>query len=98
MVICSDSNSVGSADLADPTDSVAVAVSVSKLVPGLVDNLPSLALLTGIVLYSLDLGSSARLLLIYMPYFSNMLFLAKTVLAFLMYLAVLQILYRPVKT
>ena len=95
-VIHSDFNSAGLA--ASFTDFTIVAVSVSRLVPNLVNVLLSLTLLTGTVLYSLDLGSSARLLLIYMPYFSDMLFLAKTILVFLICLAVLQILYRPVKT
>ena len=90
MVIYSDS---------DPADSAAAAVAVTVtaflLVPDLVDVLLSLALLTGAVLHSLDLGSSAHLLLVYISYFpssSN-----KTVLVFLTYLAVLRILYRPVK-
>ena len=89
-VIRSNSDSAGLAvDPADSTNSTAVAISVSDLVPDLVDNLPSLALLTGAVLYSFNRGSSAHLLLIYLFYFSNLLFLAKTVLAFLIYLAVL---------
>ena len=88
-VIRSDSDSADSADPADSADSAAVAVSVSELVPDLVDDLPSLALLTGAVLYSLDLGSSAHLLLAYISYFSGLLFLAETVLAFLTCLAAL---------
>ena len=89
----------------DSTDSAAVAVSISKLIPDLVDDLPSLALLTGAVLYSLDLGSSAHLLLVYLSCFLVSFFLDETVLAFLtscsfLYLACLavpRILYRPVK-
>ena len=89
---------VDPANPTNSTDSATIAISISKLVPDLVDDLPSLALLTSAVLYSLDLGSSAHLLLVYLSYFSNLLFLAETVLAFLTCLAVLQILYRPVKT
>ena len=95
-VIRSDSNSAGlavnpvnPADPANSADSAAVAVSVSELVPDLVNNLLSLALLTGTVLYSLNLGSSAHLLLVCLSYFSDLLFLAETVLAFLTRLAVL---------
>ena len=69
-------------DLADPA-AVAVAGSVSKLVPDLVDDLPSLALLTSAVLYSLDLGSSACLLLAYLFCFLVSFFFNETVLAFL---------------
>ena len=88
---------VNPTDPADPADSAA-ATSVAELVPDLVDNLPSLALLTALVLHSLDLGSAAHLLLVYLSYFSDLLFLAETVLAFLTCLAVLQILHRPVET
>ena len=88
-VIRSDFDSADPADLADSAVAVAVAVSVFELVPDLVDDLLSLALLTGMVLYSLDLGNSVYLLLIYLSYFSDLLFLAETVLAFLMCLAVL---------
>ena len=91
-------NPVDPADFTDFADFTAIAVSVSELVPDLVDDLPSLALLTGTVLYSFDLGSSAHLLLIYLSYFSDLLFLTKTVLAFLTCLAVLRILHRPVET
>ena len=84
-------------DPADPADPAAVAVSVSELVPDLVDDLPSLALLTGAALYSLDLGSSAHLLLVYLSYFPDLFFPNETVLAFLTCLAVLRIPYRPVK-
>ena len=55
----------------------------------------SLVLLTSAVLLSLNLGSSAYPLLTYISYFpgsSN-----KTVLVFLTCLAVLRILYRPIK-
>ena len=104
MVIRSNSDSAGltinpadPANPADSADSAAVTVSVSDLVPNLVDNLPSLALLTGAVLYSLNLRSSVHLLLVYLSYFSDLLFFTETVLAFLMCLAVLQILYRPVE-
>ena len=98
------------ADFTDPTDpadsaAVAVAVSVSKLVPNLVDNLLSLALLASAVLYSFNLGSFACLLLIYLFYFLISFFFNETVLAFLTscsflylaYLAVPRILYRPVR-
>ena len=85
------------ADSANSADFAAVAVSISKLVPDLVDDLPSLALLTGAVLYSLDLRSSAHLLLAYLFYFPVSLFPNKTVLAFLTCLAVLRIPYRPVE-
>ena len=101
-VIRSDSDfdsaglTAGSADFADPADSVAAAaaVTVFELVPDLVDVLLSLALLTALVLHSLDLGSSAYLLLVYLFYFPVSLFLDETVLAFLtscsfLYLAVL---------
>ena len=70
-----------SADSADFADPAAVAVAVS--VSGLV--------------HSLDLGSSAYLLLVYISYFPVSLFLNETVLAFLTRLAVLQILYRPIE-
>ena len=92
---------VDPADSTNLTDSaaVAVAVSVSELVPDSVDNLLSLTLLTGAVLYSVNSGSFTCLLLAYLSYF-----LDETVLAFLTsysfpYLAcpaVLQIPYRPV--
>ena len=82
---------------ADPANSAAITVSVSELVPDSVDDLPSLALLTGAVLYSLDLGSSAHLLLVYLSYFSDLFFLDETALVFLTCLAVLRILYRPVE-
>ena len=85
-------------DLANSADSTAATISVSKLVPDLVDDLLSLALLTNMALHSLDLGSSAHLLLVYLSYFPNLFFLAKTVLAFLTCLAILRILYRPVET
>ena len=79
---------------------IAVTVSVFELVPNLVNNLLSLALLTGVVLYSFDLGSFVCLLLTCLFYFFN-----ETVLAFLTsysfpYLAcpaVLQIPYRSVR-
>ena len=95
------SDSADSANFADPA-AVAVAVSVSGLVPDLVDVLLSLVLLTGAVLHSLDLGSSAHLLLVYLFYFPVLLFLNETVLALLtfcpfLYPAVLRILYRPVE-
>ena len=123
MVICFYSDSAGlavdpadPADLANPADpadsaAVAVAVSVSELVPDSVDDLLSLALLAGTVLYSFDLGSFACLLLVCLFYFLVFFFLVsfffdETVLAFLtfyffLYLAcpaVPRILYRPVKT
>ena len=86
-VICSNSESASLA--ADPANStvaaVAVTVAAFLLVPDLVGVLPSLVLLTSAVLYSLNLGSSAYLLLIYISYFpssSN-----KTVLVFLTCLA-----------
>ena len=91
-------NPADPADSADSADFAAAAVFVVEPVPDLVDDLPSLALLTGVVLYSLDLGSFAHLLLVYLSYFFDLLFLAETVLAFLMCLVVLQIPYRPVKT
>jgi len=105
VVIHSASASAGSAvDFADPADPAAAAVTAFELVPDLIDDL-SLALLTGAVLHSLDLGCSAHLLLVYPSYFSDPFFLDKTVLAFLTFLmscsfpclTVLQILYRPVK-
>ena len=91
----------------DPTnfaDFAAVAVSVSELVLDLVDDLPSLALLIGVVLYFFNLGSFVCLLLAYFFYFLISFFFNKTVLAFLtscsfLYLAclaILRILYRPV--
>ena len=89
VVIRSDFNSTSLATGFTNFAAIAVAISVSKLVPNLVNNLPSLTLLTGAVLYSLDLGSSTHLLLVYLSYFSDLLFLAKTVLAFLICLAVL---------
>ena len=100
MVIYSDSDSADLAvDPADPADSAAdpAAVTIFKLVPGSVDDLPSLALLTSAALYSLDLGSSAHLLLVYLSYFPDLFFLAETVLAFLTCLAVLYILHMPIK-
>ena len=94
-------------DFADPanfTSAAAVAVSVTafRLVPNLVDVLPSLTLLTGAVLRSLNLGCSACLLLVRLFYFSVSFFLNKTLLAFcsfpcLAYPAVLRIPYRPVE-
>jgi len=79
-VIHPNSASAGSAvDLADPT---AAAVTASKLVPDLLDDL-SLALLTNAVLYSLNLGSPACLLPVYLSYSPSPFFLAETVLAFL---------------
>ena len=96
-VIRSDSESAGLA--ADPADSavaaVAVTVAAFLLVPDLVGILPSLVLLTGAVLHSLDLGSSAYLLLTYISYFPGLS--DKTVLVFLTCLAVLRIPYRPVE-
>jgi len=82
------------ADPADFTNSAAtiaavtvaaIAVTISRLVPDSVDVLPSLALLTGVVLYSFNL-SSAHLLLIYIFYSPNLFFLNKTILAFLTFL------------
>ena len=97
-VICSDSDSAGLAiDPVDPANSATITISVSKLVPDSVDDLPSLALLTSVVLYSLDLGSSMYLLLVYLSYFSDLFFLNETALVFLIYLAILRILYRPIK-
>ena len=101
MVIRSNSDSDSAsasltAGFADPT-AVAVAVSVSGLVPDLVDVLLSLALLTSIVLHSLDLGSSAHLLLAYISYFPGSFFHSEITLLFLTYLAVLRILYRPIE-
>ena len=93
----SDSASAGStagfADLADPAASA--AVTAFGLVPDLVDDLPSLALLTSTALYSLNLRSSTHLLLVYISYFPGSF--NKTILVFLTCLAVLRILYRPVK-
>ena len=102
-VIRSDSDSdsasasltAGFADLA--AASAAVTVTAFLLIPDLVDVLLSLVLLTGAVLHSLDLGSSAYLLLAYISYFPSLSFLNETVLAFLTRLAVLRILYRPVE-
>ena len=98
MVIYSNS------DPTNPTDSaaIAVAISISRLVPNLVDVLLSLVLLTSAVLYSLNLGSSIYLLLVYLFYFPISPSLNKTILAFLtfcsfLYLAILRILYRPIK-
>ena len=85
-------SAAGSADSADFVNSAiaaAVLVTAFELVPDLVDVLPSLALLTGTVLYSLNLGSSAHLLLVYLFYFFNLLFLTETVLVFLACLAIL---------
>ena len=104
-VIRSNSESAGLAidptNLANPADSavttIAITITAFLLVPDLVDVLLSLALLTSVVLYSLNLGSSTHLLLVYISYFPILLFLNKTVLAFLTRLAVLRILYRPVK-
>ena len=111
-VIRSDSNSDSASasltasftNLADPAaiTSATITITAFLLVPDLVDVLLSLALLTGAVLHSLDLGSSAYLLLIYLFYFPISLFLNETVLAFLTFcsflsLAVLRILYRPIK-
>ena len=102
-VIRSDSDSavlaVDPTDPADPADSAVASAAVTAfgLVPDLVDDLPSLTLLTGAVLHSLDLRSSAHLLLVYLFYFPISLFLDETVLAFLTRLAVLRILYRPVE-
>ena len=100
-VIRSDSKSAGlavnPADPANPTTAASAAVTAFGLVPDLVDDLPSLALLTSVVLHSLNLRSSAYLLLVYLFYFFISLFLDKTVLAFLTCLAVLRILYRPVE-
>ena len=85
-MIYSDSDPANSADSAD---FAAAAATVFKLVPDSVDDLLSLALLTALVLHSLDLGSSTYLLLVYLSYFSDLFFLNKTVLAFLTCLAVL---------
>ena len=100
----SDSDSAGlavdpvdPADSADSADSAVTSVAVFELVPDLVDDLLSLALLTALVLHSLDLRNSAHLLLIHLFYFSISLFPDETILAFLTCLAVLYILYRPVK-
>ena len=105
IVIRSNSNSAGLA--INPTNfanlaaiAVAVAISISvtafRLVFNLVDDL-SLTLLTSAVLYSLNLGCSAHLLLIYISYSSSSFFYNETALVFLMYLAILRILYRPIK-
>ena len=87
IVIYSNSDSTGlavnPADPANPADST---------------NSVSLALLTALVLHSLDLGSAAYLLLTYISYFPVLLFLDETVLAFLTCLAVLHILHMPIKT
>ena len=90
----SDSDSAGltasTADFTDPADSAAAAsVAVFELVPDLVNDLLSLALLTDAALHSLNLRSSAHLLLVYLFYFPVSLFLDETVLAFLTCLAVL---------
>ena len=101
----SNSNSAGLAVIpADFTNSA--TISVSELVSNLVDDLPSLALLTGAVLYSFNSGSFACLLLVYFSCFFISFFFNETVLAFLtsclfLYLAcpaVPRILYRPVET
>ena len=94
-VIRSDSNSASAslttsfASFTNPANSTAAAVTAFLLIPDLVDVLPSLALLTGVVLHSLNLRSSAHLLLIYLFHFPISLFLNKTVLAFLTRLAIL---------
>ena len=97
-VIRSDSKSAGlainPADFANPT-AIAVAISISGLVPNLVDILLSLVLLTSAVLHSLNLGSSAYLLLTYISYFPSLF--NKTILVFLTCLTILRILYRPIK-
>ena len=98
MVIRSyfNSNSAGLAIVpANPADFA--IISVSELVPDLVNDLPSLTLLIGTVLYSLNLGSSTCLLLVCLSYFLVSFFFNKTVLAFLMsclflYLACLAVL------
>jgi len=92
-------------DLTNSTDFTAAAMSISRLVFNLIDDLLSSALLTSLILYFLDLESFAYLLLAYLFCFFNPFFLNKTVLAFLtfffflypVYLAILQILYRPVE-
>ena len=76
-------------NLTNPTAIASAAITAFRLVPDLVDDLLSLALLTSVVLYSLNLRSSTHLLLIYLFYFPILLFLNKTVLAFLTRLAVL---------
>ena len=86
-------NSADSAAAAAAT--TAVTVTAFLLVPDLVDVLPSLTLLTGVALHSLNLGSSVYLLLAYISYFPGLSY--KTILVFLTCLAVLRILYRPVK-
>ena len=97
-VIHSNTNSASLAinptDFADPT-TIAVTISISALVPNLVDVFLPFTLLTSAVLYSLNLRYSTHLLLIYISYFPSLS--NKTVLVFLTYLAVLRILYRPVK-
>ena len=107
MVIRSNSNSDSAsasattsfANLTNPTNlavnTVTATVTAFLLIPDLVAVLLSLILLTGAVLYSLNLESSAYLLLIYISYFpssSN-----KTILVFLTYPAILRILYRPIE-
>ena len=77
--------------------SAAITVTAFLLVPNLVDVLLSLVLLTSAMLYSLNLGSSAHLLLVYLFYSPSPFFYSETVLAFLMCLAVLRILYRPIE-
>ena len=84
------------ANLTNPA-ATSATISVSRLVPNLVDILLSLALLTSMVLYSLNLGSSAYLLLIYISYFPSLFFYGEITLLFLTYLAILRILYRPIK-
>ena len=111
VVIHFNSASTGSAtnfaNSTDPTDftnsntATAASITAFKLVPNLVDDLLSPALLTSAVLYSLNLGSFAYLLLTYLFYFSSPFFF-KTILVFLiscfyLCLAILQILYRPVE-
>ena len=90
-VTYSDSDSAGLAiDPVDPADPADSANSVS------------LALLTNAALHSLDIGSSAHLLLVYLFYSPVSLFLDDTVLAFLAFYsflcpAVLRILHMPVE-
>ena len=99
----SASSATNPTDFADPiAAAAAITISISRLVPDSIDVLPSLALLTNAALYSLDLGSSAYLLLVYPSYFFGPFFLDKTISVFLascsfLYPAVLRILYTPIK-
>ena len=95
-VIYSNSDPANPADSADST-AAAIAITAFLLVPDLVDILLSLTLLTGVVLHSLNLGSSAHLPLVYISYSPSSFFYGEIALLFLTCLAILRILYRPVE-